>query len=253
VSTTFHTVSAAPRGELNRCEPAFGVPTGGFVNVADPMHASVLHVFDGQHRAYIFRMHVNDSPFADYTFGAYFIAAKDALAARGALLYPRRPRLDPMFLTPCVFAAARSTFEPDETAIITNLKRKTNASVPVAAAIRALLPTLSEARLGALFGVSRQAWRDWIAGKALPRSAKRKRLFRLHRILELRRSVAPDEDLEAWLEQAIDPRRDQTIEDALRSGKDDVVAVLAARKPNRTSVSRYRLGPAKPSDSPTAM
>ena len=217
---------------LDECKAFGGVPTGGFVPVSD----ALFSMGNDPVRAYTVRMLMEELPVSEYTIGVSYLGHTILRSVRSL------DKLDSIFVAPCVFEAARRTFEP--TVAQSNVRKRLNPSVTAAAAIRALLPNWADARVAALFGVSRQAWRDWVAGTAIPRSNRRRRLYRLHRILELRKAVAPGDDLEAWLEQPIDLRSGRTAEDALRAGDDEIVAVLAARKPNATRVAPYRLGSA---------
>jgi hypothetical protein len=107
-------------------------------------------------------------------------------------------------------------------------RSRTAATVEATAAIRALLPEFSEEALGRLLGVTRQAWRDWASGATLPRSKKRRRIYRLRRILELRRAVASDPSVATWLESPVSRRDLRTPAELLEAGRDDLVAALAS-------------------------
>jgi hypothetical protein len=106
--------------------------------------------------------------------------------------------------------------------------RSATATMDATAAIRTLVPEFSEEALARLLGVTRQAWRDWMSGATLPRSKKRRRIYRLRRILELRRAVAPDQRLATWLESPVSRRELRTPADLLEAGRDDLVAALAS-------------------------
>lgn len=99
------------------------------------------------------------------------------------------------------------------------------------AAIRQMLPEFSEADLGRLVGVTRQTWRDWSQGKSVPRSNRRRRLYKLQRTLELRRTVGT-EALSHWLESPLSSRDRRTPAELLGLGRDDLVASLAASPPS---------------------
>jgi hypothetical protein len=99
----------------------------------------------------------------------------------------------------------------------------------VAKAIQRLLPGMSEASVGSLVGVSRIAWRGWVQGVSVPRAAKRRRLLRLKKVLELRRRVAPSEALTNWLETPVGLDLNVTPARLLAADRDQVVAALAAR------------------------
>jgi len=99
----------------------------------------------------------------------------------------------------------------------------------LATSIQRLLPGMSEEALGRLVGVSRITWRDWIRGASAPRAARRRRLLRLKKVLELRRRVAPTESLPNWLETPVGLDLNVTPARLLSENRDQVVAILAAR------------------------
>jgi hypothetical protein len=105
------------------------------------------------------------------------------------------------------------------------------AIADVTAAIRALLPEFSEKDLGKLVGVSRQAWRGWAKGETMPRSTKRRHLYGLRRLLELRHSLAPHTSLAEWLESPLSRRDQRTPAELLEQGRQSYVAALAASLP----------------------
>lgn len=96
---------------------------------------------------------------------------------------------------------------------------------PAMNAIALALPSWSETELASLFGVTRQAWRAWRRGEYEPRSAKRRKLYSLQRILDLRRAIA-NEPPQAWFER---PQRDgMSPADLWTQGRTDVVNLQAA-------------------------
>ena len=103
------------------------------------------------------------------------------------------------------------------------------AAARLASDIEALVPDLSEADLARLVGVSRLTWRDWANGRRVARRSSRRRLLRLRRILELRRRVSEDESLGLWLDTPLGADLDVTPAQLLAEGRDQVVAILAAR------------------------
>jgi len=103
------------------------------------------------------------------------------------------------------------------------------ATQALARGIQSLLPDMSEEALGALIGVSRIGWRGWIQAETAARRRKREKLIRLKRILELRRRVAPTESLTNWLETPVGMDLSVTPARLFAEGRDQVVAMLAAR------------------------
>jgi hypothetical protein len=110
-------------------------------------------------------------------------------------------------------------------------------------AIHDLLPELSETELGSLVGVTRQAWREWSAGKSLARSKRRRRLYRLRRLLELRQALAPDESLALWIESPVSTRDSRTPAELLAAGREDLVAALAASQTVDDVADRFEVEP----------
>jgi hypothetical protein len=103
------------------------------------------------------------------------------------------------------------------------------ATQELALGIQSLLPDMSEEALGALVGVSRIGWRGWSQAETASRRRKRERLIRLKSILELRRRVAPGESLTNWLETPVGMDLSVTPARLFTEGRDQVVAMLAAR------------------------
>jgi hypothetical protein len=89
------------------------------------------------------------------------------------------------------------------------------------------LPSWSQKRLADMFGVSRQSWRDWYAGRAQPRGSRRGQLLQVTNALRTRESAVGDP--EAWFETPIWPGRTDTPESLIRDGREGLVAALALR------------------------
>jgi transcriptional regulator with XRE-family HTH domain len=111
-------------------------------------------------------------------------------------------------------------------------KRAISQVVDAASRLRRLLEGWSDQEVADLFGVTRQAWRSWANGSAFPRSARRKRLYRIERILDLRARTHPDEALTVWMERPF--VRGLSPADLLRQGQDDFVAALAVQSASMT-------------------
>jgi hypothetical protein len=103
------------------------------------------------------------------------------------------------------------------------------ATARLAEQIQELVPDLSEADIGRLVGVSRIAWRDWATATRVARRSSRQRLLRLRRILELRQRTDPDTPVSHWLDTPIGTQLDVTPARLLAEGRDQLVAILAAR------------------------
>jgi hypothetical protein len=105
------------------------------------------------------------------------------------------------------------------------------ATAALVTSIQGLLPGLSENALGALVGVSRVTWRDWRNARRVARSAKRQKLLRLKKVLDLRLSVAPGTFLTTWLETPLGAGLDVTPARLFEEGREHLAAIVAARAP----------------------
>jgi transcriptional regulator with XRE-family HTH domain len=108
---------------------------------------------------------------------------------------------------------------------------------PTAEAAREVRGNLgwSDGQLARLFGLSRQGWRDWVRGSATPRPKNRKRLYFLRQLLLVRATVAPNARPSVWFESPIAAGRAETPADLFQTGRDALVAALAAAGPTPES------------------
>jgi len=116
------------------------------------------------------------------------------------------------------------TQSPDLGALLTPIQSVS----PLLHEISTYLPQWSQARLGRMFGVTRQAWRDWIAGRAEPRDDRRARMVQVAHALRVRAQVA-GEAPSRWFEAPVWPGRAETPESLTTEGKDRLVSTLALR------------------------
>jgi hypothetical protein len=108
-------------------------------------------------------------------------------------------------------------------------RRERQATARLARQIQELVPDLSEGDIAQLVGVSRVTWRDWLNGARAARRTKRQRKLRLRRILELRQRIDPDGLVSHWLDSPVGANLEVTPARLLAEGRDQLVAILAAR------------------------
>jgi hypothetical protein len=143
---------------------------------------------------------------------------------------------------PCPVLVGGSLGPSNDVRTVESQRAERRATAALAQKVASLLPSFSERDLGRLVGVSRIAWRGWVSGETAARRGKRQRLLRIERILSLRAHVDPDTPLSHWLDAPLGRSLDSTPARLLAEGKDQLVAVLAARLPAAEVDERRRLG-----------
>jgi DNA-binding XRE family transcriptional regulator len=158
-------------------------------------------------------------PSEDFSFRIYAACTSELLAPRLRSAWSQRLR-----------SKSQATQEP--------IARQAAAVDNPAKDLAALLSNWPQQRLGSLFGVTRQAWREWESGRSQPRAKTRARLIN---VLHTIRSVSARQGsagVGGWLETPVWPGRTTTPEDLIRDGREGLVTALTARRDREPVAAR---------------